>query len=41
MSYIPEPEIVRLVGSVSARLLDVDTAGAEAGIRSSTYYVTR
>lgn len=41
MSYIPEPEIVRLVGSVGARLLDVDTVGAEAGIRSSTYYVTR
>jgi ubiquinone/menaquinone biosynthesis C-methylase UbiE len=41
MSYIPEPEITQLVESVGARLLDVDTVGAEAGIRSSTYYVTR
>jgi hypothetical protein len=40
MRYIPEPEIVRLVGSLGARLLNVDAVGAEAGIRS-TYYVTR
>jgi ubiquinone/menaquinone biosynthesis C-methylase UbiE len=41
MSYIPEPEIVQLVESVGAHLLDVETVAAEAGIRSSTYYVTR
>jgi hypothetical protein len=32
---------VRLVEFVGARLLEVDTVAAEAGIRSSTYYVTR
>jgi ubiquinone/menaquinone biosynthesis C-methylase UbiE len=41
MSYIPEPEIVALVESVGARVLEVETVAAEAGIRSSTYYVTR
>lgn len=41
MSYIPEPEIVRLIESVGARVLEVDTVAAEAGIRSSTYYATR
>ena len=41
MSYIPEPEIVQLIESVGARLLDVDTVAAEVGVRSSTYYVTR
>jgi ubiquinone/menaquinone biosynthesis C-methylase UbiE len=41
MSYIPEPEIVQLVESAGARVLEVDTVAAEAGIRSSTYYVTR
>ena len=41
MSYIPEPEIVRVVESAGARVLEVDTVGVEAGIRSSTYYLTR
>jgi ubiquinone/menaquinone biosynthesis C-methylase UbiE len=41
MSYIPEPEIVQVVDSVGARMLEVDTVAVEAGIRSSTYYVTR
>ena len=41
MSYIPEPEIVRLIESAGARLLEVDRMAAEAGVRSSTYYVTR
>jgi len=41
MSYVAEPEIVQLIESVGARLLDVDTVAAEAGVRSSTYYVTR
>jgi hypothetical protein len=41
MSYLPEAETMQPVKSVGARLLDVDTVAAEAGIRSSTYYVTR
>jgi ubiquinone/menaquinone biosynthesis C-methylase UbiE len=46
MSYIPEREIKELLQSGAvARLLDVDTHGASglmnAGVRSSTYYVTR
>ena len=41
MSFIPEPEIVRLVESAGARVLEVDTIDAGAGIRSCTYYLTR
>ncbi len=46
MSYIPEGEIKELLQSgAAARLLDVETRGASglmnAGVRSSTYYVTR
>ena len=41
MSFIPEPEIVQLIESVGASLIDVDRVTAEAGVRSSTYYVTR
>lgn len=41
MSFIPEPEIVRVIETAGARVLDIDTIVAEAGVRSSTYYVTR
>jgi ubiquinone/menaquinone biosynthesis C-methylase UbiE len=45
MSYIPEGDMTRLVESQDARLVAVDTHHAQglmnAGLRSSTYYVTR
>ena len=46
MSYVPEGEIKQLLQSgAAARLLDVETHSASgllnAGLRSSTYYVTR
>jgi ubiquinone/menaquinone biosynthesis C-methylase UbiE len=45
MSSIPEAGIVALVTSNGARVLEVETSGAtgllNAGLRSSTYYVTR
>ena len=45
MSYIPEPEIGRLIDSFGARLLDTDTVSAagmlNSGVRSTTYFVTR
>jgi len=41
MSYIPEPEILQQIESVGARVLEVDSVVGEAGVRSSTYYVTR
>jgi ubiquinone/menaquinone biosynthesis C-methylase UbiE len=45
MSFIPEADVVRLVESRGARVLDIDTESAQgrmtAGLRSSTYYVTR
>jgi hypothetical protein len=45
MSYIPEPEMVRLVESQNARMVTVDRQRAvglmNTGLRSSTYYVTR
>jgi ubiquinone/menaquinone biosynthesis C-methylase UbiE len=45
MSFIPEADVVRLVESRGARVLDLDTESATgrlaAGLRSSTYYVTR
>ena len=45
MSHVPEGDIVRLVESAGARMLDVKTHGASgllnSGLRSSTYYVTR
>ena len=41
MSFIAEPEIVQLIESCGARLIEVDRVTAEAGVRSSTYYVTR
>jgi hypothetical protein len=45
MSYVPEGEIKQLLQSAAARLLDVErhkgTGLMDAGLRSSTYYVTR
>jgi ubiquinone/menaquinone biosynthesis C-methylase UbiE len=41
MSYVPEPAMVRLIESTGASVLEVDRVSAEAGVRSSTYYVTR
>ncbi len=45
MSSIPEADIVALVTSRGARVLEVETSGAtgvlNAGLKSSTYYVTR
>jgi SAM-dependent methyltransferase len=45
MSYIPEDEITQVVSSGPGRLLKVETVGAagllNAGLKSSTYYVTR
>ena len=45
MSYVPERDIVRLVDSNNARMVAVETQRASglmnAGLRSSTYYVTR
>jgi ubiquinone/menaquinone biosynthesis C-methylase UbiE len=45
MNYIPEPSIIRLVESVGARMVAVETQSASGllntGLRNSTYYVTR
>jgi ubiquinone/menaquinone biosynthesis C-methylase UbiE len=45
MSSIPEVDIVALVTSRGGRVLEVETSGAtgvlNAGLKSSTYYVTR
>jgi ubiquinone/menaquinone biosynthesis C-methylase UbiE len=45
MSYIPENDVVAVVTSCGARVLEVETAAASgllnAGLRSSTYYITR
>ena len=45
MSSIPEQDMTRLVESQGARMVTVETQGAEgvmnAGLRNSTYYVTR
>ena len=45
MSYVPEDEIKQLLHSGVGHLLNVETSGASgllnAGVRSSTYYVTR
>jgi len=45
MSYVPERDIIRLVDSNKARMVAVETQRASglmnAGLRSSTYYVTR
>jgi len=45
MSYVPEGDIIRLVDSNKARMVAVETQRASglmnAGLRSSTYYVTR
>lgn len=45
MSYIPEQAIVRLVDSLDAEMLEIETHHASGvmnlGVKSSTYYVTR
>jgi hypothetical protein len=45
MSHVPESSITRLVQSRNARMVAVETYGAaglmNAGVRTSTYYVTR
>jgi ubiquinone/menaquinone biosynthesis C-methylase UbiE len=45
MSFIPEREMTRLAESSGGRIVTIDTQGAEgvlnAGLRNSTYYVTR
>jgi ubiquinone/menaquinone biosynthesis C-methylase UbiE len=45
MSFMPEADVVRLVESHGARVLDIDTESSSgrlaSGLRSSTYYVTR
>jgi ubiquinone/menaquinone biosynthesis C-methylase UbiE len=45
MSFIPEDDVIRLLESRGARVLDVKTHGASgvlnSGLRSSTYHMTR
>ena len=45
MNYMPEQEVTKLLEEAGARLLQVETEGASgllnAGVRSSTYWVTR
>jgi ubiquinone/menaquinone biosynthesis C-methylase UbiE len=45
MSYVPEPDMTRLVESHDSRIVAVETHRASgvlnAGVRTSTYYVTR
>jgi hypothetical protein len=45
MSYVPEREIKQVLQLAGARVLDVETHAASglmnAGLRSSTYYITR
>jgi ubiquinone/menaquinone biosynthesis C-methylase UbiE len=45
MSSIPEDDLVALVTSGGARVLDVETSGASgllnAGLKNTTYYITR
>lgn len=41
MQFVPEEEVLRLMESEGARMLEVETNEAAFGVRSSTYYCTK